>query len=166
MQHSARFLQQQKNVSIRLTRYYLLERQERRVPWVSDSTSPCIIRAVRLELDLSALPLGRGGSTEAEAVRDVRSSRSGLLRLRRRAASRLSPAMSISPVGGFFVPPSESFCFSRRAPGKSRESEKVWRGARCIGGAASHFRLDHGWQVKENKNCLHRRENSSFLISG
>lgn len=160
MQHSARFLQQQKNVSIRLTQYYLLERQERRVSWVSDFTSPCFIRAVRLELDPSALPVGRGAPPKPR--RCVTSVQAVLSFSRLAYHSRCQSVQS----AGFFVPRSESFCFSRRALGKSRESEKVWRGSGCIGGAASHFRLDHGWQVKENKNCLHRRENSSFLISG
>lgn len=60
-----------------------------------------------------------------------------------------------------------AFCFSPRVLSKSRNPKGL---AWCSlhQGAVSHFRLDYGWQVKENKHCLYRRdteENSSFFIA-
>lgn len=79
--------------------------------------------------------------------------------------THISQAMSISSSVGF-VSPLEPFVSPPHVLGKSRNPKGlVW--CSLHQGAVSHFRLDYGWQVKENKNCLYRRdteENSSFLL--
>lgn len=79
--------------------------------------------------------------------------------------THISQAMSISSSVGF-VSPLEPFVSPPYVLGKSRNPKGlVW--CSLHQGAVSHFRLDYGWQVKENKNCLYRRdteENSSFLL--
>lgn len=95
--------------------------------------------------ELSLLKVARRRSRGSHITGDVNQSISGFLFL---------------PRSPFVSPP----MFSVKA-----EIRKVCLGALCIRGAASHFRLDHGWQVKENKNCLYRRDadqNSSFLLAG
>ena len=68
--------------------------------------------------------------------------------------------MSISSSVGFAFSLG-AFCFSPHVHGKSRNLKGL---AWCSlhQGAVSHFRLDYGWQVKENKNCLSRRDAEEY----
>lgn len=90
--------------------------------------------------ELSLLKVARWRSRGSHITGDVNQSISGFLFL---------------PRSPFVSPP----MFSVKA-----EIRKVCLGALCIRGAASHFRLDHGWQVKENKNCLYRRDRTKTVL--
>lgn len=103
------------DASIRLTRHYLSEPRERRVPRVSALTLPRVTQAAPLLPPPSA----------AGVARDVRSGRrSPSLRRRPGRLARIAGHVN-QPLFFLFLPPSP-FVSSRRALGKSRESEKVW----------------------------------------
>lgn len=117
-----------------------------------------------------ALPVGRWAPQKPRWwVMSVQPAELSLLKVAcwRSRGSHITGDVNQSISGFLFLPRSPFVSppmFSVKA-----EIRKVCLGALCIRGAASHFRLDHGWQVKENKNCLYRRDadqNSSFLLAG
>lgn len=69
--------------------------------------------------------------------------------------SHISQVMSISSSVGFAFS-LRAFCFSPHVHGKSWNLKGLaWCSLHHR--AVSHFRLDYGWQVKENENCLYRK---------
>lgn len=70
--------------------------------------------------------------------------------------SQLISGVFFPPLVAFCVPPSHAL--SKRRNGKGLASCSLHQGA------VSHFGLEYGWQAKENKNHLHRRDAEEHCV--